>query len=207
MEMAEGSSTQPALNEQPSAKSPPSNSPSFLETPSGSKIAYELQPGSTPGVVYLHGLCSNMSSVRGERLAEHCKEKGVFYLRFDLSGHGRSSGTIEQSTITSWLENVAEVLDSLTRESQVIVGDGLGAWLMFLYTMRNPDRVFGLVGVAPGVDFTHRLWKGLDKDTRKEVQRVGKYPFPSPISEETVVLSLDLIVDGERHSILDMPGE
>ena len=203
LEMAER--TQTGIDES-SAKSPTMTSPLFLETPSGRKIAYDQQSGSSPGVVYLHGLCSNMASLRGERLAKYCQEKDVNYLRFDLSGHGRSSEMLEQCTITSWLEDVNDVLEMLTQEPQIIVGDGLGGWLMFLYTMRNPDRVIGLVGVAPAVDFTQRLWKSLDKDTRKEVRRVGKYPFPSPVSSEPIVLSLEMIVDGEKHSILDMPG-
>ena len=202
-EMAETPESVP----QPAAKSPQSNSPSFLETPSGRKIAYEQQSGSSPGVVYLHGLCSNMYTLRGERLADYCRTNDVCYLRLDLSGHGRSSESLEQCNITTWLEDVAEVLEMLTQEPQIIVGDGLGGWLMFLYTMRNPERVSGLVGVAPAVDFTQRLWKGLDKDTRKEVVRVGKYPFPSPVGEDPVVLSLDTIVDGEKHSILEMPGK
>ncbi len=198
-------STQTGITEL-SAKSISTKSPSFLETPSCRKIAYDQQSGSSPGVVYLHGLCSNMTSLRGERLAKYCQESGMSYLRFDLPGHGKSSEALEQCTISSWLEDVKDVLEALTQGPQIIVGDGLGGWLMFLYTMRNPDRIFGLVGVAPAVDFTQRLWKGLDKDTRKEVRRLGKYSFPSPVGGEPVVLSLETIVDGEKHSILDMPG-
>lgn len=209
--MAESdSSTQavhPSDNGEPSAKSLISMSPSFLETSNGRKIAYEQIPGSSPGVVYLHGLCSNMNSVRGDLLAKYCREKGVSYLRFDLPGHGRSSEAIEQCTLSSWLEDIIEIIDKLTHEAHIIVGDALGGWLMFLYALRNPDRVYGLVGIAPAVDFTQRLWKGLSKDTRIEFRRNGKYPFPSPIGAEPVVLTIDMILDGEKHSILDMPGE
>ena len=206
--MAESSSANVSADgEQSTAKTPSSNSPSLLETPSGRKLAYEQLSGSSPGVVYVHGLCSNMNSTRGNRLADYCKNKELCYLRFDLSGHGRSSEEFEMCNITMWIEDMSVILDELTEEPQIIVGDGLGAWLMFLYTMRNPDRVFGLVGVAPAVDFTQRLWKGLDKAARSEAKKMGKYPFPSPVSDGSVVLSVELIVDGEKHSILDMPGK
>ena len=202
--MAESCTMDTSDREQPTAKL--TSSPSFVETPSGRKLSYEQQDGSSPGVVFIHGLCSDMRSTKATQLAEYCKEKDISYLRFELSGHGSSSGNFKECNISDWLEDLEHIVEILTHGPQVIVGDALGGWLMLLYTMRNPDRVFGLVGIATAADFTQRLWKGLDKSTRDEVKRIGYYPFPSPVSDEPVVLTLDMIVDGEKHSILDMPG-
>ena len=77
---------------------------------------------------------------------------------------------------------------------------------MFLYTLRNPDKVCGLVGISTAADFTQRVWKGLKKEKKVEVQRSGVYEMPSDTCPDPIPLSMDLFRDGEKYSILDMPG-
>ena len=77
---------------------------------------------------------------------------------------------------------------------------------MFLYTLRNPDKVAGLIGVATGADFTQRVWKSLSKQKRLEVQRTGVYDMPSEYCPDPIPLSMELFQDGEKYTILDMPG-
>ena len=105
-----------------------------------------------------------------------------------------------------WLEDLNAVLSSLTKEQQILVGSSIGGWLMFLYTMRNPDIIYGLLGISTAPDFTQQLWKGLDKETKKEVRRTGVYHMKSAYSNEPYEISLDLIQDGAKYTILDMPG-
>jgi pimeloyl-ACP methyl ester carboxylesterase len=180
--------------------------PSFLDTPQGRKLAYHQTRGELPGVVYIHGLNSSMDGEKCTALESFCRARGRAFVRFELSGHGRSSGSLLESTVTAWLEDVSAVMTSLTDGPQILIGSSLGGWLMFLYTLRNPDKVCGLMGVATAADFTQRLWKGLDKETRVEVQRSGVYQMPSQGYPDPVPLSMELILDGEKYSILDMPG-
>ena len=77
---------------------------------------------------------------------------------------------------------------------------------MFLYTLRNPDRIHSLIGVATAADFTQQVWKGLEREKRREVQHKGVYLMPTPYSPDPVPLAMDLIQDGEKYSILTMPG-
>ena len=77
---------------------------------------------------------------------------------------------------------------------------------MFLYTLRNPDKVKGLIGLATAADYTQRVWKGLEKEKRNKVQRSGVYDLPSPYFPDPIPLSMELIQDGEKYSILEMPG-
>ena len=77
---------------------------------------------------------------------------------------------------------------------------------MFLYTLRNPDTISGLIGISTAADFTERVWKGLDKEKRLEVQRSGVYHMSSAYSPDPIPLSVELFRDGEKYSILSMPG-
>lgn len=178
----------------------------YLETPEGRRIAYRKRDGAQPGVVYVHGIRSDMSGKKATALDDYCLKKGFSFVRFDLSGHGESSEKFTETNVSCWLEDLAAVMDNLTSGPQVLVGSSIGGWLVFLYTMRNPERVAGLVGIASAVDFTQRLWKGLDKSTRQEVNRSGVYHKTSPYLKEPIELTMDFILDGEKHGILDMPG-
>lgn len=95
--------------------------PSFLDTPQGRKIAYHRLYGDPPGVVYIHGLNSSMNGEKCAAVESFCRNKGQAFLRFDLSGHGRSSGTLRECTLTAWLEDVSAVMENLTDGPQVYV--------------------------------------------------------------------------------------
>ena len=77
---------------------------------------------------------------------------------------------------------------------------------MFLYTLRNPDRIRGLIGISTAADFTQQIWKGLEKEKRVNVQRSGVYEMPSPYCPDPIPISMELIQDGDKYSILEMPG-
>jgi pimeloyl-ACP methyl ester carboxylesterase len=179
----------------------------FIETVEGRKLAYHKLEGSSPGVVFIHGLNSHMNGQKALALEQVCKRQGSSYVRFDLSGHGKSSMDFNLCNITVWLEDLNLILSSLTTGPQVLVGSSIGGWLMFLYTMRNPDNIFGLIGVGVAPDLTQRLWKGLSPEGKKEVKRTGVYRQETPYSDESYELTLQLIQDGDKYSIMDMPGK
>lgn len=179
----------------------------FLDTGEGRKLAYHKLEGSSPGVVFIHGLNSDMNGQKSLALEQVCKRRGTAYVRFDLSGHGKSSTDFNLCNITVWLEDLNSILSSLTKGPQVLVGSSVGGWLMFLYTMRNPDNIFGLIGVGVAPDFTQRLWIELSAEGKREVKKAGVYRMETPYSNESYELTLQLIQDGDKYSIMDMPGE
>ncbi len=179
----------------------------FLETAEGRRLAYHKVEGSSPGVVFIHGLNSNMDGDKAKALEQVCRRQRAAYVRFDLSGHGQSSTDFNVCNITSWLEDLQAILTSLTTGPQILVGSSIGGWLMFLYTMRNPDSIFALIGVGVAADYTQLLWKRLSKEEKQEVKKTGVYPIQSPYSSEPYELTLQLIQDGDKYSIMDMPGE
>jgi pimeloyl-ACP methyl ester carboxylesterase len=172
----------------------------------GRKIAYDQHLGSSPALVYIHGLGGDMDEPPSTALGEYCRQRDISFLKFDLAGHGQSSGPFEDCTVSRWLDDIEFLINTLTSEHLILVGNDIGSWLMFLYTMRNPDRIFGLVGLATAADFTGLLWKQLSKVEKDEVKRTGFYSVGLGDGHPPVKLSLELIMDGEKHSILDMPG-
>ncbi len=190
----------------------PSTTPSrTLHTPHGDTFNHPLThfthtTGSSPGVVFIHGLKSNMNGQKSLALEAYCRSRGTAYVRFELSGHGDSSQNFKDCNVTMWLEDLNTVLSFLTEGPQILVGSSIGGWLMFLYTMRNPDIICGLLGVSIAPDLTQEVWKGLDNDTKREMRKNGVYNLKSGYDNEPYEISLDLIQDGAKYTILDMPG-
>ena len=48
------------------------------------KIAYKYIKGKSPGIVFIHGLNSNMNGEKALSIEKFCKKKGHSFLRFDF---------------------------------------------------------------------------------------------------------------------------
>jgi len=176
----------------------------FLTRPDGATIAYHARSGKSPGVIFLGGFMSDMTGTKATALEQSCRDAGRAFVRFDYLGHGQSSGAFADGTIGRWRDDALAVLDEITEGPQILVGSSMGGWIMFLTALARPDRVAGLIGVAPAPDFTRRLmWDGFDEDIRETLRRDGVYLEPSQYDDEPYTITMQLIEEGDNHMILD----
>mgnify|MGYP002622427022 CR=1 FL=1 len=175
-------------------------------THGGANLAFERQTGAGPTFVWLGGYRSDMAGTKAGALAEWARERGQGFLRFDYSGHGRSGGQFEDGTIGAWLSDTLAVLDRLTEGPLVLIGSSMGGWLALLAARARPERIAGLLLIAPAADFTERLmWPGLSAQDQRTLMQVGRLEQPSAYSEEPNVITRALIEDGRKHLIMDAP--
>ncbi|GAB4136451.1 MAG: alpha/beta hydrolase [Sphingomonadales bacterium] len=178
------------------------NSVSYLETGSGRRLAYASSPGRGPGVIFLGGFKSDMTGTKAVALERHCQLRQRAYLRFDYSGHGQSHGRFEDGTISVWLEDALAALDDLTAGPQILVGSSMGGWLALLAALARPQRVRGLVLIAPAPDFTRwGIAERLNPEQRAALERDGMFVQPSDYGEPYAI-SRALLEDGQRHGLL-----
>ncbi len=175
----------------------------ILNRPDGTTIAYHRTPGRGPGVIFCGGLMSDMSGTKAVALEAHCGELGRAFTRFDYRGHGRSSGRFAEGTVGLWAEDAIHLLDEVCEGPQVVVGSSMGGWIMLLVALARPERVAGLVGIAPAPDFVERMWQSFGPEIRRELESEGVYRRPSEYSDEPYEITMNLIEDGRRHLVLD----
>jgi len=212
--------------------------PQFLEVGSGSgaegrRIAYLREPAavaSKPGLVWLCGLKSEMTSTKAAAVAEWARSEGLACLRFDYSGHGQSEGRFEDGTISRWLEEAETVFRVLTQGPQILVGSSMGGYIALLLLRRllegvglrvvsktrlrhgaltqpaaeTPEaaaRIRALVLIAPAWDMTELMWQSLPSSARRDIDERGVYLRPSRYGDGPYPITRALIEDGRRHLI------
>jgi len=192
--------------------------PQFLDVGTGPdkrRVAYLRQPAAgdgKPGLVWLCGLKSEMTSTKASAVAEWAKAQGLACLRFDYSGHGQSDGRFEEGTLSRWLEESRTVFDRLTEGPQVLVGSSMGGYIALLLLRaliaqapEDAARIRGLALIAPAWDMTELMWRNLPSSARKDIEEKGVYLRPSRYGDGPYPITRGFIEDGRRHLIGSEP--
>jgi pimeloyl-ACP methyl ester carboxylesterase len=96
------------------------------------------------------------------------------------------------------------MLDSLTEGPQVLVGSSFGGWLSVMAALDRPEKVAGLVLIAPAIDMTERLmWNRFSEKARAQLDEKGLIYDPSEYDPEGYPITKKLIEDGRQHLMLD----
>lgn len=197
--------------------------PQFLNVGSGAetrRIAWLREPAADagrPGLVWLCGLKSEMTSTKAFAVAEWARAQGLACLRFDYSGHGQSEGRFEEGTVSRWLEEAEAVFRSLTQGPQILVGSSMGGYIALLLLRRlleagrqsavgsrrseEAARIRALVLIAPAWDMTELMWRNLPSAARRDIEESGVFLRPSRYGDGPYPITRALIEDGSKHLI------
>jgi pimeloyl-ACP methyl ester carboxylesterase len=171
----------------------------------GETLAWRRIDGAGPTVVWLGGFRSDMTGTKAQALADWAQESGRAFLRFDYSAHGESSGDFANGTIGRWRSDSLAVIDQLTEGPLVLVGSSMGGWMACLAALARPERIAGMVLIAPAPDFTDKLMEpALAPEAREAIARDGVWMRPSPYDGGGYPITRRLLEEGAGWSI--MPG-
>jgi pimeloyl-ACP methyl ester carboxylesterase len=178
----------------------------FLPGPRGLQLAFQRSAGKDPTLVWLCGFRSDMGGTKAAALHAWADAARRSFLRFDYSGNGQSGGAFVDGTIGVWLADTLALLDARTEGPLVLVGSSMGGWIALLAARARPERVKGLVLIAPAPDFTERLmWPELTEDARRAIQENGHWDRPSAYGDGPTPITRALIEDGRNYLLLDTP--
>ena len=144
----------------------------FINRLDNNTIAYNQLTGKNSGIVFLSGFNSDMQGKKALYLEKWAKENNHSFLRFDYSGHGQSSGTIENTCFSDWYQDAEYLINKLTQDKQILIGSSMGAWIMLMLAKRIPQKISAIIGLAPAPDFPKLLiW---DKMSGSEKRKLVK---------------------------------
>lgn len=178
----------------------------FFDASGGQSLAYHALEGKNPGVVFLGGFKSDMEGSKATFLHNLCKKQGRSFLRFDYSGHGKSSGKFTDGCIGDWARDALDIISALCEGPQIIVGSSMGGWIGLLLARQIPERFKAFIGVAAAPDFTEdSIWAGLDEAQRATLMAEGHIELPSEYDDSPYVFTRHLIEDGRQNLLLRAP--
>jgi len=180
-----------------------------LSTSNGEKIAYKMSAGSKdyrgPTLIWCGGLKSDMEGGKATHLHDWAIEEGRCYIRFDYFGHGVSSGEFRDGTLSRWSADIAQVIDELTQGDVILIGSSMGGWASLLAALKRPERVKGLLLIAPAPDFTEKLTRQEWSEEQLAASQRGESVFMPSDYGEPYEYSAVLMEDGKKNQILDAP--
>lgn len=175
----------------------------FLKAPDGEKIAYKMNEGHGPAIIWCGGLKSDMGGSKAVHLHDWAMRREQTFIRFDYFGHGQSSGNFTDGTISRWAKDVSFVRDKLADEPVILIGSSMGGWASMLSAIWHPQNLKGLVLINPAPDFTEKLTAAKwTEEQIKQLEDDGVVYEPSGY-DEPYAYSKTLMDDGRAHQILD----
>ena len=170
----------------------------FFKNKHNQKIAYKYFKGKSPGIIFIHGLTSDMEGKKALSIEKYTRKKGLSFLRFDCRGHGKSYGNFQNFTIVDWKNDLLDMIDNITKGPQILIGSSFGGWLMMLATKSRKSKIVGLIGLAPATDATMWMLNEFPKKVRNEIQIKGFSKF----KKWNVILTKKFFQDGNKNLIL-----
>ncbi len=175
----------------------------FYKNKQNHKIAYKSLKGRRLGVIFIHGLNSDMNGGKALAIEQYAKKNKLNFIRFDCRGHGSSEGKFEEFTISDWRKDLLDIIDNVAKGPQILIGSSMGGWLMMLAAKARPQRVKGLIGLAAAPDFGKNLYTSLSKKNKKEINtkgitRYSSYGFSYNLTKK-------FFLDAEKNRVLKKP--
>ena len=153
-------------------------------------------------VIYLHGFASHQKGEKVVYLRNRFVELGAAYLAFDHRGHGDSTGTMKELTITRNLEDIDTLIkaEGAGFKQRILVGSSMGGQTAAWYAARRPDLITANLLIAPGFRFLQNRLKELGAKGLKKLKAEGQITIKNEWIEVTIGKEL---LDDARHFTLD----
>ena len=139
-----------------------STQPFRIELADDHHIVGDSHDGSGPTYVFLHGLGSVRTGEKSESLREHAQSRGRAFMRFDLRGHGDSTGQLGSVLLSELISDTVRLLEH--HGPAILVGSSLGGLVGAHVAAEHPDLVQQLTMLAPALGLMPKLSQRIDED-------------------------------------------
>ena len=151
----------------------------YLKDSNNESLAYYFNDNNSDTTLFFFGgYSSDMTGTKATALNNLSSKIGVNCVRFDYSGHGKSSGEFNKGTISKWSKEALTFFKKFKSKKNIIIGSSMGSWIALLVALKEKQNVHGIVGIASATDFTAGEWNRLSKQEKIEFEKKGSILFP-----------------------------
>jgi len=163
-----------------------------------------MKANSSVAIVFFHGFMSDMIGKKPMSVQKFCKKHRLEFLKFEYSGHGKSSGKFTKGNISQWTNDAKQLISSKIKKNKklIFIGSSMGSWIALNLFNSFKKRIKGFIGIASAPDFLENLmWKKFTKKIKKIIMTKNIYHlahggFIYPLTKQ-------LIFDGRKNKILN----
>jgi len=163
---------------------------------------FYLNKNSLITIVFFHGFMSDMIGKKPSAILKYCRKKKINFLKFEYSGHGKSSGKFTSGNISKWTSDAKQLIKAKTKGKLLFVGSSMGSWIALNLFPDFKKRIFGLIGIASAPEFLENLmWKKFSKKIKKNIIKNKIYNVQA--GDHVYPISKQLIFDGRKNKVLN----
>ena len=177
----------------------------YFTTSSKRRIKYSLnKQKSQITIVFFHGFMSDMIGAKPTAIQKFCRKHKINFLKFEYSGHGRSSGKFIEGNISKWTKEAKQLIKSKINKktSLIFVGSSMGSWIALNLFSNFKKQIKGFIGIASAPEFLEELmWKKFNKKIKKIIMTKKVYDLEH--GEYIYPITKQLIFDGRKNKVLN----
>ena len=131
-------------------------------------------------------------------------KKKLNFLKFEYSGHGKSSGDFIEGNISKWTRDAEQLIKhKISKNKNIIfIGSSMGSWIALNLISKFKKQIKGFIGIGSAPEFLEELmWKKFNKNIRKNILNKKVYYFEH--GDYTYPLTKQLIFDGRKNKIFN----
>jgi len=177
----------------------------YFSTSNKGKIKYlHLNKKSQITVVFFHGFMSDMTGAKPMALQKFCRKRKLNFLKFEYSGHGKSTGQFTEGNISKWTKEAKQLIKSKIGKDKnlIFIGSSMGGWIALNLFTSFKKQIKGFIGIASAPEFLEELmWKKFSRKTKKII--LSKKIYYLEHGGFTYPLTKQLIFDGRKNRVLN----
>ena len=177
----------------------------YFTTLSKRKIKYlHIKKNSQITVVFFHGFMSDMIGKKPVAIQKFCRKQQLDFLKFEYSGHGKSTGKFIEGNISQWSSDAKQLIRSKIKKNKnlIFIGSSMGSWIALNLFPYFKKQIKGFIGIASAPEFLEELmWKKFNPKIKKIIMTKKIYHldhggFIYPITKQ-------LIFNGRENKVLN----
>ena len=177
----------------------------YFITSSKRKIRYLFIKKNSPiTVVFFHGFMSDMIGAKPTAIQKFCRKHKLNFLKFEYSGHGKSTGKFINGNISKWTSEAKQLIKSKIKKDKNLffIGSSMGSWIALNLFKFFKKQIKGFIGISSAPEFLEELmWKKFNKKIKKTIMDKKIYHLEQ--DEFTYPITKQLIIDGRKNKVLN----
>ena len=149
-------------------------------------------------------LCQTWLGAKPRVIQKFCKKQKLNFLKFEYSGHGKSTGKFTDGNVTKWTADSKQLIKSKLKRNKklIFIGSSMGSWIALNLFPIFKNRLKGFIGISSAPEFLEKLmWKKFNNKIKKKIIKEKIYNFEH--GGFSYPLTKQLIMDGRNNKVLN----